>query len=220
MVCGCDQDILSGHEADISPLTWKSHKMNRAGANTLFCECNGLSEGLAHCEWVASWLGLAKSLDYDLRRRGILNREISVRAIMKEPEGDISLAAIIDAKSLYDVANQEQYAGADKRAALEICVIKDSLEQLGGAVRWVPHELNPVDCFTKLKGNAQALISVLRSGKYKLTGEEEELKKRKEYREKTGQRNPRPNQSVSNSWFDVKEVKVDSSFLTRHAKRK
>ena len=79
-----------------------------------------MSEGLAHCEWVASWLGLAKSLDYDLRRRGILNREISVRAIMKEPEGDISLAAITDAKSLYDVANQEKYAGADKRAALEV----------------------------------------------------------------------------------------------------
>ena len=97
-------------------------------------------------------------------------------------------------------------------------MIKDSLEQLGGAVRWVPHELSPVDCFTKLKGNAQALISVLRSGKYKLTGEEEELKKRKEYREKTGMRNPRPNQSVSNSWFGIKEVEVDGSFLSQDMK--
>ena len=137
---------------------------------------------------------------------------------MKEPEGDTSLAAITDAKSLYDVANQERYAGADKRAALEICVIKDSLEQLGGAVRWVPHELNPVDCFTKLKGNASALMDVLRSGKYKLTGEEEELKKRKEYREKTGMRNPRPNQSVSNSWQGKKTVEVNATFLSLEEK--
>ena len=97
-------------------------------------------------------------------------------------------------------------------------MIKDSLEQLGGAVRWVPHELNPVDCFAKLKGNASALIDVLRSGKYKLTGEEEELKKRKEYREKTGMRNPRPNQSVSNSWQGKKTVEVNATFLSLEEK--
>ena len=91
--------------------------MNRAGNNTLFCEINGLSEGLAMCEWVASWIGLAKSLDYDLRKRGILNREIRVTAIMNEPEGDLSVAAITDAKSLYDTLSQEQYTGADKRSA-------------------------------------------------------------------------------------------------------
>ena len=87
-------------------------------------------------------------------------------------------------------------------------MIKDSLDQLGGAVRWVPHELNPVDCFTKLKGNAAPLIQLLRRGKFKLTAETEELARRKEYRETTGMRNPRPNQSVSNSWFCSREVKV------------
>ena len=172
MICSCDADILLGHEADVSPLCWKSHKMNRAGSNTLFCECNGLSEGLGHAEWVASWIGLAKDFKYDLRRRGILNREIQVRAIMKEPEGEMSMAAIVDAKSLYDVANQEQYAGSDKRSALEICVIRDSLDALGGCARWLPHDRNCSDCMTKLKGNVAPLMELIRTNKYKLTSEE------------------------------------------------
>ncbi len=90
-----------------------------------------MSEALADCEWVASRLGLAKDLSYDLRKRGLLNREIRVTSIMKEPEGDLSLAAVTDAKSMYDNLMQEQYTGADKRSALEICVIRDSLENLG-----------------------------------------------------------------------------------------
>ena len=49
MTCACDKDLLEGKEADISILTWKSHKMSRAGANTLFCESNAMSEGLADC---------------------------------------------------------------------------------------------------------------------------------------------------------------------------
>ena len=47
MTCACDKSLYDGEEAPISVLTWKSHKMNRAGSNTLFCESNGVSEGLA-----------------------------------------------------------------------------------------------------------------------------------------------------------------------------
>ena len=68
------------------------------------------------------------------------------------------MAAITDAKSLYDNLTREQYSGAEKRSALEICVIRDSLASLGGAARWVPHEENPVDCMTKLKGNTSRML--------------------------------------------------------------
>ena len=105
----------------------------------------------------------------------------------------MNMAAITDAKSLYDNLVREQYSGAEKRAALEICVIKDSLDSLGGTARWVPHEKNPVDCVTKLKGNASEMLTLLRKGKYRLTDETLELEARKEYRERTGRRNPRPN---------------------------
>ena len=63
-------------------------------------------------------------------------------------------------------STQEQYTGAEKRAALEICVIRDSLESLGGKARWVPHDRNPADCLSKLKGNVESLLKMMRSGTY------------------------------------------------------
>ena len=48
------------------------------------------------------------------------------------------------------------------------------------------------DCLTKRKGNSAPLLEMLRTGKYQLVVEEEELHRRKEEREKTGKRNARP----------------------------
>ena len=111
---------------------------------------------------------------------------------MTEKQDGLDIAAITDAKSLYDNLTKEQYTGAEKRSALEICVIRDSLDSLGGSARWVPHEENPVDCMTKLKGNSSRMIQMLTTSSYQLTREQEEMVKRKEYRDTTGQRNPRP----------------------------
>ena len=68
-----------------------------------------------------------------------------------EPEPDLSLAAISDVTSFYGNLSREQFSGAEKRAALEICVIRDSLESLGGRARWVPYEQNLVDGMAKIK---------------------------------------------------------------------
>ena len=94
---------------------------------------------------------------------------------------------------------QEQYTGAEKRAALEICVIRDSLETMGGNARWISHDRNPADCLTKLKGNVEPLLKLLREGTYQLVAEQDEMEQRKMYREMTGKKNPRPNQSVDNN---------------------
>ena len=117
------------------------------------------------------------------------------------------MATVVDAKSLYDNLNQEQYTGAERRAALEICVIRDSLRSLGGKCRWVPHELNPADGLTKLKGNVSTLMQLMRTAKYRLVDEKGELERRAQYREATGrQKNPRPNRMYV-SWADQQKRK-------------
>ena len=50
MVCAADACILEGVEAEVSPLAYKSHHMNRAGSSTLLVESNAMSEGLAEAE--------------------------------------------------------------------------------------------------------------------------------------------------------------------------
>ena len=108
-----------------------------------------------------------------------MNREIKIQALCITEEDGLELATVTDAKSLYDNLMQQQYSGAEKRAALEICVIRDSLDSLGGAARWVPHNKNPADTMTKLKGNMESLLKLMRAGRYQLVEEAQELSERK-----------------------------------------
>ena len=82
MVCAADREIFDGADTRVSILTYKSHRMHRAGSSTLLVESNAMSEGLASAEWVTTWFGLCKDLRYDMRKRGLLNREIKINTIM------------------------------------------------------------------------------------------------------------------------------------------
>ena len=54
-------------------------------------------------EWVASWIGLCKDVNYDLRKRSLLDREIKIAALtMSHDYSELDLEAITDAKSLFD----------------------------------------------------------------------------------------------------------------------
>ena len=100
MVCAPDMPILQGEEADVSVLTYKSHRMSRSGSATLLVEANAMSEALADAEWVASWIGLSQSLDYDLRKRDLLKREFKISAIVStENSEEMNFAAVTDATS-------------------------------------------------------------------------------------------------------------------------
>ena len=74
MVCATDKDLFLGEEADVSILSYGSHKTDKSGSSTLLVESNALSTGLAECEWAASWFGVAKSLNYDLREINSIER--------------------------------------------------------------------------------------------------------------------------------------------------
>ena len=127
----CEKKIHQGERSKTSVVLHKSHKNKRACPSTSLNEATGMSEGLADCEWVASWIGLCKDVNYDLRKRDVLNREIKIAAVTTcHDYSELDLAAITDAKSFFDNLMQEQYTGAEKRAALEICVIRDCLESL------------------------------------------------------------------------------------------
>ena len=58
---------------------------------------------------MASWIGLAKDLKYDLRKRDVSNKEIKVVSVLTEKEApEFDLAAITEAKSLYDNLMKQQ----------------------------------------------------------------------------------------------------------------
>ena len=81
---------------------------------------------------------------------------------MSKPESELpQLLALSDSKSLFDkLLIVEQFTNAEKRAALEVAAIRDSLRSFGGQPRWVPHELNVSECLTKKKGNSAPLLEL------------------------------------------------------------
>ena len=78
-----------------------------------------MSEGLAQAEWVASWIGLARDLSYDVRKRIVTSRQFEVTSIISKGDSDRDVAAVMDAKSLYDNLTREQWSANERRAALE-----------------------------------------------------------------------------------------------------
>eukprot|EP00959_Pyramimonas_sp_CCMP1952_P090461 1893717-Pyramimonas_sp.AAC.1 len=69
----------------------------------------------------------------------------------------------------------------DRRTALDLAVVCETLENARGHVRWVPHSRMPVDELTKddiTKGNA-VLASPLIHGKLVVVDEAEEPDRRK-----------------------------------------
>ena len=169
LACMADQSILEGKEAKVSVLAYKSHKMTRSASNVLYTESFAMSDGLAFMEWMSTWFGLAKDLHYKIQERDDHNRDIQLTSIMSTAESQLpEFIAVSDSKSLYDNMIREQFTATEKRSALEIAVIRDSMRSMQAQARWVPHELNCSDCLTKKKGNASALLHLLQKGTYRL----------------------------------------------------
>ena len=92
--------------------------------------------------------------------------------------------AITDAKSLYD-ALKKQAKGKEPRTALAAGEIKQGMIACGAQVRWIPHNHQLCDPLTKRmhKANLQALMRTMRSGRYRLRSEGDELAYRRQVRE-------------------------------------
>ncbi|CAK0864783.1 unnamed protein product, partial [Prorocentrum cordatum] len=101
--------------------------------------------------------------------------------VLGEPQsGNLS---VVDAKGIYDTLSKLTAGSkSDRRAAIDLAVVRTSMEKIGSAIRWMPHPLMPVDCMTKsdlAKTNA-AQLTMLKSGMLRLSAEESAIQERKE----------------------------------------
>ena len=77
---------------------------------------------------------------------------------------------ITDAKALYDSYHRESLSSGltDKRTGLEIKVLREGLEALGGKLKWISSERQYADSLTK-EATRQLLADRLRYGRIKLS---------------------------------------------------
>ena len=90
---------------------------------------------------------------------------------------------VTDLKGLFDALDNDlpQY---DRKSALEVRIIEEFMRRAMCRPRWCPHNRNAADAMTKFKGaHPEPLFNLLRTGKYTLKGEKNELADRASQRQ-------------------------------------
>eukprot|EP00971_Amphidinium_carterae_P148823 2950481-Amphidinium_carterae.2 len=179
LVCACEQKVLRGDVGKTSIITYTSHTLHRVVGSTLMAETCALTEALSEVACVCKWMAMAKD----------------IQTVLKEDAKDLKIALATDAKSVYDNVrkHQESYTNHDKRVSLELAGAGCTI---GGECRWVPHFENPADCLTKMKGNVDRLLQLMRDGTYGLVNETETIQERQQLRAQ-GETIPRPSRHAS-----------------------
>ena len=194
---GCTTNKFNlGETAPMSLLGWRSRRMKRKAASSMLCEALCLSSATAELEWLTEYMDGLSWTNYADRVRK--REELAINPdhyVLKKDNPrlrDPAAVVWIDAKSLYDALNSEQTVQEDRRAALEIAVIRESFSRLSAKLRWLPHDRNPCDPMTKVKGaHTLPLTELLRSHTMRLQDEKEVLDHHADLKEEHGYL-PRP----------------------------
>ena len=155
------KELQIGKPAAWSPCVWKSYRLKRVVGSTFAGESQVLSDGLGHAEWVACHIAEAKHFDFSLA-----NRESKLR--------EFQLQAIVDCKSIYDHLQNFASPGSvsDKRVAIDLVIVRETLARVGGKIRWAPTWLQLADALTKESPEAMDLLrAAMITHKYHLSNE-------------------------------------------------
>ena len=154
-------EMQAGKPAPWSPCAWKSYRLKRVVGSTFAGESQVLTDGLGHAEWISCHLAEAKYADFSLPKR---DQFLS----------DFKLQAIVDCKSIYDHLQNYASPGSigDKRVAIDLVIIRETLKRVGGLIRWVPTWLQLADAMTKESPEGMDLLrAALVSNRYHLSQE-------------------------------------------------
>ena len=109
------------------------------------------------------------------------HRSLLHLAQRKDEEGNLKLRellSIVDAKSLYDhLSTETSGMASDRRTAIEVQIVRNSLDIQHGSVRWVDHPGMYADALTKLNGNIPLVHAMMEHGIIAITHESQTLLK-------------------------------------------
>ena len=150
MIADCK--IQQGDQAKASPVTWRSTRCKRAVNSTFAGET------------------IKDVLDHSVTTRDSTRATLPFQVVLRS---DCTLSSRLphdhssDAKSVFD-ALMKECAGSrqDRRAAVDLAIVRETLKAQDSRIRWIPHLLIPADAMTKVDPSAanDALRHLLRTG--------------------------------------------------------
>ena len=182
LVMAADASIRQNKRARVSILSWRSTRLKRAVSSTVAAETLSLSAALAEAQWLQVLFRDAVFQDVSVPNwqvtSGPFTAVLSSGCHLAEASDTVS---VVDAKSVFDTLSKNTSGSeADRRNAIELAIIRDTMSTLGSQARWVPHGRMPADAMTKIdpaRGNL-ALSEMLRRGSPCLMDEEGHLSER------------------------------------------
>ena len=169
LIMVADDGVRQKVHSKASTLMWRSARCKRAVNSTLAGETIAMSAALADAEWAQ--IMIQDILDQTVTVRnttgGTLPFQVVLRSnctLSKRLPHDLS----IDAKSVFDALIKECAGNRqDRRTAVDLAIVRETLKAQGSHIRWIPHPLMPADSMTKADPSAgnDALRHLLRTGK-------------------------------------------------------
>ena len=149
--------LTSSEEGEYHVINWRSFKTPRAARSSLGAEAQAGGQAADSVDFTRRfWQHL---LQPSLRLQDLIEAKSTLKPVL-----------VTDAKALYDSYHREGISSSliDKRVSLEIRVMKERMECLGGSLRWMSSERQIADGLTKESARS-LLASRLRHGRLKLT---------------------------------------------------
>ena len=145
--------ILETGEDVYHILGWRSFKLPRVARSSLAAESQAAGCAADATEFACRYF--EHLLKPHLKLADLLHVKSTLQPTM-----------VTDAKSVYDSYHKESMSSVGKRSGLEIRVVKEQLQSLGGQLRWVSSERQWADGLTKMS-TRQSLADRLRHAKVK-----------------------------------------------------
>ena len=164
----------SMHDAYVTawtPAFWRSYRLPRVVNSTLSAEAQAMVMATGMAEWAL--LLLSECLDGRTFLQSMWDTASKRKALV-----------VTDCKSLFDhVQSQSAPTLDDRRTALDIIILRESLSKTQGSLRWVPTTFMLADSLTKESPEAFDLLrGCLRQGFYQICPESVVLQTRADER--------------------------------------
>ena len=130
-------------------IDWGSSKIHRKMRSTLACEASSATRAFDRGTYVRTmWYEIQHGWKHIWEREPNHNTD-DVREEWSQMCQKIPFALGTDCKSLYDVCTKNGSMPEERRVALDLLDIRESIEEFGDKIRWIPTDHMLVDCMTK-----------------------------------------------------------------------
>jgi len=162
-----DQELCEQGYGKANLMHWKSSKIHRVVNSTLAAEAQSLSKGLSELAWSVTVFNEMITPHFELKewQQEVRSRRLHALTKLEADETLKKGLCVVDAKFLFDHLVKETIGSTeDRRTAIEMQVIRQSMAETGTVVKWVPHGRMTMDCLTKRFGNKVPLYEFLDTG--------------------------------------------------------